>query len=94
MRSALSVAALLLLSSTMSFADSPDILKSVSKNSIQVIAKDDAAKTRGGYKQCYNGSCIYFTSYRNSSNVYGPYVFLTKIATYYDKDGVKFYMSR
>lgn len=94
MRKILIITTLLLFSSTMSFADSPDILKSVSKNSIQVVARDDAAKTRGGYKQCYKSSCFYFTSYRNSSNVYGPYVFLTKIATYYDKDGVKFYMSR
>lgn len=96
MKKTLSAATLLLLFSTVSFADSPDILNSLTKKSTQVIAKSDAAKTRGGYKQCYSfrTGCDYFTTYRNNPNMNGSYVFLTKIATYYDAKVVKFYMAR
>lgn len=48
-----SFAALLVLSSAVSYADTPDILNSLSKNSAQVMAKDDAGKTRGEYRVTY-----------------------------------------
>lgn len=47
-----SIVALLLLSSTASYADTPAILGSVSQGSAQVMAKDDAGKLRGGYWFC------------------------------------------
>lgn len=52
MKFMLSIVALLLISSTASYADTPAILGSVSQGAAQVMAKDDAAKTRGEYRIC------------------------------------------
>lgn len=51
-----SVAALLLLSSAASYADTPDILNSVSQDSVQVMSKEDSEKTRGEYRYCVKRS--------------------------------------
>ncbi len=70
-----SIVALLLLSSTASYADTPAILGSVSQGSAQVMAKSDAAKTRGEYRiQSVYTSKVYVPETQlNSFNGYQYY---------------------
>lgn len=92
-----SVAALLLLSSAASYADTPDILGSVSQDSVQVMAKDDAASARGGYWQCIRqssgwacGETRYYSKVSNYANSIATRTYLRTVTN----NGPKYYVAR
>jgi len=90
------ITTLLTLSVATAQADTttPNILSSVSENSIQTLSNSEAGKVRGEYRECNWFGCTVWTSYDHLANYSNWFSFRKSLGRLYDLKGRKIYASR